>query len=160
MSQIQFLDWLDFYGKLRLSQQLQMSQDRRWPALKRVVYAAYSMRSIQEWCHCESKLIPVLHIVNVTKTVQHSLHYAHDVIAQIAEDQKDQFFGTSRLFMNSMRHMVIDWNDRQLRRMPHFPHHAHVDEMTNAEQQWGVATTPWVPKWHTAIFCWMTKSNR
>jgi len=93
MSQIQFLDWLDFYGKLHLSQQLQMSQVRRWPALKRVVYSAYSMRSIQEWCHCESKFIPVLHIVNVTSTVQHSLQYAHDVIAQIAEDQKDQFLG-------------------------------------------------------------------
>ena len=25
--------------------------------------------------------------------------------------------------------------------MLHFPPHAHVDEMTNAEQQWGVATT-------------------
>jgi len=83
----------------------------------------------------------VSHIVNVTSTVQHSLQYAHDVIAQTAEDQKDQFISTSRLFMNSMRHMVMDWNDRRLRWMPHFPHHAHVDEMTNAEQQWGVATT-------------------
>ena len=102
-----------------------------------------------------------MHIVNVTNTVQHSLHYAHDVIAQIAEDQKDQFFGTSRLFMNSMRHMVIDWNDRQLRWMPHFPHHTHVDEMTNAEQQWGVATTsfPSAEKWGEEVnSCYTTTS--
>ena len=102
-----------------------------------------------------------MHIVNVTNTVQHSLHYAHDVIAQIAEDQKDQFFGTSRLLMNSMRHMVIDWNDRQLRWMPHFPHHAHVDEMTNAEQQWGVATTSFssAEKWGEEVnSCYPTTS--
>ncbi len=37
--------------------------------------------------------------------------------------------------------MVLDWNDRQLRWMHHFPPHAHVDEMTNTEQQWGMATT-------------------
>ena len=35
----------------------------------------------------------------------------------------------------------MDWNDRRLRWMPHFPHHAHVDVMTNAKQQWGVTTT-------------------
>jgi len=50
----------------------------------------------------------VSHIVNVTSTVQHSLQYAHDVIAQTTEDQKDQFISTSRLFMNSMKHMVMD----------------------------------------------------
>jgi len=67
MSQIKFLDWLDFYGKLHLSQQLllifqlQMSQVRQWPALKRVVYAAYSMRSIQERCHCESTSAQMTH---------------------------------------------------------------------------------------------------